>query len=208
MASSVMGGAGTESDNTPPLAGISPIALGEQSTQSGGVNTEPGVHQSSNLTIRSATGQSVIDPNQVNVYSPNSSLPGIREWVRVVRSDLEFAQVSVVQIERIKTMHDRFKEAARFSFNYNVLLLVASVLAGIGLVSGSSATIIASMLVSPIMGPVAGLAYGTTIRDWKLVRLAARTEIISLFFCVFIGAILAASTFIDSLFFYLPPFSY
>ena len=50
------------------------------------------------------------------------------------------------------------------------------------------------MLVSPIMGPVVGLAYGTTINDWKLVRLSLRNECISLVFCIIMGVIVAAIT--------------
>jgi uncharacterized membrane protein len=70
------------------------------------------------------------------------------------------------QVERVRMMHRRFADASEFSFNYNTLLVVASILAGLGLVSNSSTTIIASMLVSPIMGPVVGMAYGATIKDW------------------------------------------
>jgi uncharacterized hydrophobic protein (TIGR00271 family) len=91
-------------------------------------------------------------------------------------------------------VHDRFADGVEFSFNYNTLLLVASVLAGLGLASNSSATIIASMLVSPIMGPVVGLAYGTTICDWKMVRRSIRTECFSLMFCILVGAVLGAIT--------------
>ncbi len=92
------------------------------------------------------------------------------------------------------TVHDRFADAVEFSFNYNTLLLVASILAGLGLVSNSSATIIASMLVSPIMGPVVGLAYGTTICDWKMVKRSIRTECISLIFCILVGTVIGAIT--------------
>jgi uncharacterized hydrophobic protein (TIGR00271 family) len=91
-------------------------------------------------------------------------------------------------------VHDRFADGVEFSFNYNTLLLVASVLAGLGLVSNSSATIIASMLVSPIMGPVVGLAYGTTICDWKMVKRSIRTECFSLMFCILVGAVIGAIT--------------
>jgi uncharacterized hydrophobic protein (TIGR00271 family) len=91
-------------------------------------------------------------------------------------------------------VHDRFADGVEFSFNYNTLLLVASVLAGLGLVSNSSATIIASMLVSPIMGPVVGLAYGTTIHDWKMVKRSIRTECFSLMFCILVGAVIGAIT--------------
>ncbi len=74
------------------------------------------------------------------------------------------------------------EEGASFSFNYNTLLVVASVVAGLGLVSNNGTTIIASMLISPVMGPVVGLAYGSTINDWKMVRRSLFTETISLGF--------------------------
>jgi uncharacterized hydrophobic protein (TIGR00271 family) len=93
-----------------------------------------------------------------------------------------------------ETVHDRFADGVEFSFNYNTLLLVASILAGLGLVSNSSATIIASMLVSPIMGPVVGLAYGTTICDWNMVKRSIRNECYSLIFCILVGAVIGAIT--------------
>lgn len=40
--------------------------------------------------------------------------------------------------------------------------------------------------------PVIGLAYGSTIRDWKLVRTSMITELISLLFCIAVGATIAA----------------
>jgi uncharacterized hydrophobic protein (TIGR00271 family) len=103
----------------------------------------------------------------------------------------KFSQVNQVQIDRVRMMHDRFAEGSEFSFNYNTLLVVASILAGMGLVSDSATTVIASMLVSPIMGPVVGIAYGATIRDWNLCKTALKTELLSLFICIVIGAILA-----------------
>lgn len=39
---------------------------------------------------------------------------------------------------------------------------------------------------------VVGLAYGSTIQDWKLVRLSLRNESISLLVCIVIGIIIAA----------------
>lgn len=91
-------------------------------------------------------------------------------------------------------MHESIESSVDFSFNYNTLLFVASVLAGLGLVSNSNTTIIASMLVSPIMGPVMGLAYGTTIWDWKLVRKSLRNETLSLIFCIGMGMTIASCT--------------
>lgn len=91
-------------------------------------------------------------------------------------------------------MHARFMEGAVFSFNYNTLILVASVMAALGLASNGSATIIASMLVSPIMGPVAAMAYGTSIWDRQMIKIAVKNELVSLAFCVFVGIVMGLIT--------------
>jgi len=119
---------------------------------------------------------------------------GLRDWAKIVQTSGRFSHVSLEQIERVRVIHDRFLEGATFSFNYNVLLLVASVLAGLGLVSNSSAIIIASMLVSPLMGPVVGMAYGTTILDLKIVKTSLITETTSLLFCIIMGCIVGLIT--------------
>jgi hypothetical protein len=118
----------------------------------------------------------------------------LNDLKKIIERDNNFSEVTVEQIERVRLMHDKFMEGAVFSFNYNTLLLVASVIAGLGLVSNSTATIIASMLVSPIMGPVIALGYGTTISDRKMVWLALKNEVISLGFCILIGVIIGACT--------------
>jgi hypothetical protein len=86
-----------------------------------------------------------------NERESTKSLPGLRDWAKIVQMSGRFSEVSLEQLERVRVMHDRFDNDARFSFNYNALMFVAAALAGLGLVSNSSATIIASMLVSPIM---------------------------------------------------------
>lgn len=114
----------------------------------------------------------------------------VKDLVRIFWEDDEIAEVTREQVQRVHDMHQRMEDGASFSFNYNTLLLVASMLAGLGLVSDSGATVIASMLVSPIMGPVVGLAYGTTINDWKLVRRSFMVEMISLAFCIVVGFVI------------------
>lgn len=112
----------------------------------------------------------------------------------VIRDSTRTEIVNYEQIERIKIMHERFADGCKFSFNYNVLLLTASIIAGLGLVSNSTTTVIASMLVSPIMGPVVGMAYGATIHDYRLLRKAIKTETISIIFCIVIGVLIGVCT--------------
>lgn len=75
------------------------------------------------------------------------------------------------------------------SFDFLALLIIASILAAIGLITGSTVVIVASMLVSPIMGPVMGITFGTRVLDWKLARTSALVEVGALSIAIVIGAI-------------------
>jgi Domain of unknown function (DUF389) len=46
---------------------------------------------------------------------------------------------------------------------------VASIIAAAGLASNSSVVVVASMLVSPLMGPIMGFTFGTIMHEWKYV---------------------------------------
>ncbi|EED87642.1 predicted protein [Thalassiosira pseudonana CCMP1335] len=78
------------------------------------------------------------------------------DLLRVFEEDDNFEAVTIEQIKRVKIMHDKFFDGAVMNFNYCTLLVVASVIAGLGLVTNSSATIIASMLVGAIIGGITG----------------------------------------------------
>jgi uncharacterized hydrophobic protein (TIGR00271 family) len=114
--------------------------------------------------------------------------------IKIFTGDRDVTEVTPRQVARIKKMHESIEDSVNFSFNYNVLLLVASILAGLGLVANSITTIIASRLVSPIMGPCIGLGYGTIIWNWALVRKSLRNECISLLFCIAMGMVIGACT--------------
>ena len=74
----------------------------------------------------------------------------IKEFLwQFVRPSYDLTEVTIEDIERVKTMHDRFLGDAQFCFNYTCMLISASVIAGVGLGINSTASIIASMLISP-----------------------------------------------------------
>ena len=142
-----------------------------------------------------ATNNTVVSAIDVSAHQRESIVGGDRavttaDIQNIFRDDNQLSTVSAKQIERVRMMHAKFLEGCRPSFNYNMLLFVASCLAALGLASNNSATIIASMLVSPIMGPVVGIAYGATIWDWNMVKIALRTELVSLAVCIGIGGVI------------------
>ena len=71
----------------------------------------------------------------------------------IFRGSTTTGNVSMEQIERIKRMHDKISDGVDWDFNYTVLIIVASIVAAIGLATDSATTVISSMLLSPIMGP-------------------------------------------------------
>ena len=78
------------------------------------------------------------------------------------------------------------------------LLSAAMVIACIGLNAGNSAAIVGAMLISPLMGPVIGFAFGISIQSRSMMRLSVRNWL------VMVGTSLLAS----SLFFVVTPFHY
>jgi uncharacterized hydrophobic protein (TIGR00271 family) len=55
------------------------------------------------------------------------------------------------------------------------ILMFAILVASIGLNVNSTAVIIGAMLISPLMGPIMGLGYGTGVHNFQLIRQSLRS---------------------------------
>eukprot|EP00981_Chlorochromonas_danica_P003667 scaffold681_cov173-Ochromonas_danica.AAC.30 len=95
---------------------------------------------------------------------------------------------------RIEQMIEQMEIAATMNFDFIMLITMASVIAGIGLVTNNIVALVASMLISPMMGPVLALTFGATICDWPLSLLGLRSELISLTYCIFVGFVIGLVT--------------
>lgn len=82
------------------------------------------------------------------------------------------------------------RAATALSFDFIVLLSLASMLAAFGLLENSSVTIVASMLVSPLMNPIIGIVFGLSVRQHTLWRRGVRSELIGLLLCILWGFII------------------
>jgi len=118
-------------------------------------------------------------PQTSTQHSVNSSKEyRIDKFYRSIKSRLIVAEV----IKRIEC-------GSEFSFDYVCLLIVAACLAFMGLVENSSVILVASMLVSPIMGPILAIVFGTCIKNKKLVKIGCYRELYSLAICIICGFI-------------------
>lgn len=64
-------------------------------------------------------------------------------------------------------------EDAKLSWSFLAFLIIATQLAGIGIVTNSTIAIVGAMVVGPEFGPLAGLALAIVDRHWGLARRAA-----------------------------------
>ncbi|CAF4074464.1 unnamed protein product [Rotaria sp. Silwood2] len=86
------------------------------------------------------------------------------------------------------------RAATELSFDFIVLLSLASMLAGFGLLENSSIIIVASMLVSPLMNPIMGIVFGLSVREHLLWQRGIRNELIGLFLCILWGFVIGLCT--------------
>jgi len=151
-----------------------------------GVGVEPGTGLSLIPTVVNYFGE---EGDQVDYSSPQTSTTRsissnnnkelrLGKFYRSIKSRLIVAEV----IKRIEG-------GTEFSFDYVCLLIVAACLAFMGLVENSSVILVASMLVSPIMGPILAIVFGTRIKNKKLVKIGIYREMYSLLICIVCGFI-------------------
>lgn len=74
--------------------------------------------------------------------------------------------------------------------DFILYLIIASIIAGVGLATDNVLMVVASMLLSPLMSPILGITYSTSIKDMKLFIESLKTFIISICVVYSIGIII------------------
>ena len=77
------------------------------------------------------------------------------------------------------------------SFGFYFMLSLAAIIATLGLLSNSAATIIGAMIVAPLMGPIVSAAFAIVVSDYKLLKRSAITIVLGIALTVGVAAIAA-----------------
>ncbi|XP_053606967.1 uncharacterized protein LOC128673261 [Plodia interpunctella] len=101
-----------------------------------------------------------------------------RNFVESIRSKLTVKQVV-----------DGVRGGGELSFDYLTLIVTADSLAALGLVENNASNIVAAMLVSPLMGPVMSITFGTIISDRTLVRSGFESLVVGMLVSLLFGFI-------------------
>jgi uncharacterized hydrophobic protein (TIGR00341 family) len=81
-------------------------------------------------------------------------------------------------------------DTAQFDRVYAALVVLASVVAGIGLARDNTAAVIGAMVVAPLLSPNMALALGMVLGDGQLIRRALKTNVAGLALCLSSAALL------------------
>jgi len=100
------------------------------------------------------------------------------------------SRVSVEEIE------STIKEGMELNIDFYLFIIIAAFIAGAGLILNSTAIIIGSMIISPLMGPILGVSYGMISKIYNLVKKGIFGQLISVIIAIGIGVLLASLAFL------------
>lgn len=80
------------------------------------------------------------------------------------------------------------------TFNFLANIICAGFIAGAGLLSDSASTVVAAMLVSPLMGPIIALTFGVAVGESDMWRRGFRNEFIGIGLCLLVGFFIGVVT--------------
>eukprot|EP01090_Pellita_catalonica_P003653 TRINITY_DN13309_c0_g1_i1.p1 TRINITY_DN13309_c0_g1~~TRINITY_DN13309_c0_g1_i1.p1 ORF type:complete len:412 (-),score=65.43 TRINITY_DN13309_c0_g1_i1:38-1273(-) len=89
----------------------------------------------------------------------------------------------------IEEIHESIDAQNHLTFNYLIFVITAALISTVGLATNSPATVVASMLLSPLMGPIMAITFGTAIRDWAMTKKGIRNEFTGFLLTFLVGLI-------------------
>ena len=121
----------------------------------------------------------------VDILKLQATIPELKEDQIEVSEELS-SRVSVEEIE------SSIKEGMELNINFYLFIMIAAFIAGAGLILNSTAIIIGSMIISPLMGPILGVSYGIISKNYLLVEKGILGQLFSVLISIGIGVLLAS----------------
>lgn len=139
-----------------------------------------------NETIQGLKSRGVgVEYGFVDILDLKASLPRESEEKE---NDTKIQRDATLAVEEI---YENVKKQSSLSFDYIAFIVLAAVMAGLGLIQNNVTVIVASMLLSPLMGPMLAIAFGYVIKDDILFIKGTKNEAIGVGLSLLVGVIMA-----------------
>lgn len=89
----------------------------------------------------------------------------------------------------VEEIFDTIDNQSHLTFDYLAMVFVAALIAAMGLLTDSSVTVVASMLVSPLMGPILCVSFGAVIKNTEMVKRGLKNEMFGVAICISVGIV-------------------
>jgi hypothetical protein len=74
-----------------------------------------------------------------------------------------------------EAIYEGAEKSTRLDFNFIILVILSTLVAGIGLIENNVAVVIGAMVIAPLLGPNLALSLGTALDDVTLIRKSVKT---------------------------------
>ncbi|HMV99054.1 MAG TPA: DUF389 domain-containing protein [Acidobacteriota bacterium] len=108
---------------------------------------------------------------------------------QVYHFSVAFFEIS--EAER-REVYAEIRDSYQMRPSYLIMLVLACLVAILGLLANSPAVVIGAMLISPLMSPFLSAGLALAIGDWELGKAAMRTILVSVLAAIFISALAVA----------------
>ena len=113
------------------------------------------------------------------IISPVEAVIPRKEEEKIEEEELieikpEKKKVFLLRISRAE-LYDDITDFSAMSRNFIIMVVLSSVVAGIGILTDNIPVIVGAMVIAPLLGPNIALAFGTVLGDVSLVRKSAIT---------------------------------
>jgi len=125
--------------------------------------------------------------SDINVITPNDLTLARKIRNKINGSNFKKSVRARLMVHQVVAS---IRASTALSFDFVLLICLASMLAAFGLLENSTVIIVASMLVSPLMNPILGVVFGLSVREHSLWRRGLRNELIGLIICITCGFII------------------
>merc|ERR1711998_403197 len=102
------------------------------------------------------------------------------------------ASVCRSAVDRLSTLeiHSAIEGSSHFNFDHLMCIILASFIAGTGLLTDSDAFILASFFISPLMSMIMSVTWGSTVGDLDLVKRGFRNMMYGFVATFLVGVVL------------------
>ncbi|HAC64269.1 MAG TPA: hypothetical protein DCF68_12190, partial [Cyanothece sp. UBA12306] len=118
--------------------------------------------------------------------SPQSIIKALKNFWHDYAGNWQVLKESPVPLEEL-TLNQEQSSIPSLSFYF--LLSLSTIIATLGLLSNSTATIIGAMIIAPLMNPIISLAYGIVIGNHSLIKRSSLTLGSGIILTIFLASI-------------------